>query len=211
MPLVYLVIDHWSNFEEELYKLGIRRFFLTDMKVVKPALDRSCDIILDNGAYRFRRARFDWCIYGAKLGIKYIMPDVLENPVKTFEYHYKFANMVSEEELKNGFVVLQASTLRENIEWLERYRELGIVKRYVAFGGPVRFRKKKSLDEKIVRGLYAYCKRYGYHFHVLGRARYYCDSFDTASWGYRMLDQKLSNKGYNVRPVLKFVRKWETI
>ena len=172
MPLVYLVIDHWSNFEEELYKLGIRRFFLTDMKVVKPALDRSCDIILDNGAYRFRRARFDWCIYGAKLGIKYIMPDVLENPVKTFEYHYKFANMVSEEELKNGFVVLQASTLRENIEWLERYRELGIVKRYVAFGGPVRFRKKKSLDEKIVRGLYAYCKRYGYHFHVLGRARY---------------------------------------
>jgi len=209
MPLVYLVIDHWSNFEDLLYSVGVRRFFVTSPSALKIALEKGCDIIVDNGAYRYGCARLGWCLQAAKLGVKYILPDVLGDPKKTVELHIKFADMVGERELSNGFVVLQGATFEENVNQLEKLRELGIVKKYVAFGGPKELRRKKSLDEEIISKLYRYVKRYGYHFHVLGRARMCCDSFDTASWGYRMLDQKRNNNSYSIDPVLKFTRKYE--
>ena len=209
MPLVYLVIDHWSTFEEELYRSGVKRFFVTDLRALKPAVERGCDIIVDNGAYRYGRAIVSWSLYAARLGLKYILPDVLGDPARTIEMHARFANQVSEKELANGFVVLQGSSYQQCIEQLEKLRELGIVKKYVAFGGPRELRRLRSKDEKIVAKLHRYCRRRGYWLHVLGRARRHCDSFDTAGWGYRLLDQKLRGERYSIKPVLKFIERYE--
>lgn len=209
MPLVYLVADHWSNFEDALYRAGVRRFFVTDVRFVKVFMDRGCDVVLDNGAYRFGRAMFSWSLLGARLGIKYVLPDVLGDPSKTVALHTRFADAVSERELSRGFVVLQGATFSENVRQLERLRELGIVKRYVALGGPKWLRRRAGYDKRLVSRLYRYVKRYGYHLHVLGRARKQCDSFDTASWGYRLLDQKLRGASYSIDPILRFIKRYE--
>jgi len=209
MPLVYLVIDHWTPFVEELYRLGIRKFFVTDLRALGPALERGCDVIVDNGAYRSGSASFGMSLFAARRGLKYILPDVVGDPDATVEMHARFAEMVSERELANGFVVLQGATFEECERQLEKLRELGIVKRFVAFGGPKHLRRRRREDEMIVKRLYSLCRRYGYWFHVLGRARSTCDSFDTASWAYRMLEQKLNGKPYTTVPIIDFVKRYE--
>ena len=207
--MVYLVIDHWSIFEEQLLRVGVKRFFVTDLRALRFAVERGCDVIVDNGAYRFGRAVVSWSLCAARLGLKYVLPDVIGDPQRTIELHIRFAEMVSERELANGFVVLQASTFEQCIEQLEKLRELGIVKKYVAFGGPRELRKRRREDEKIIARLYAYLRKRGYWLHVLGRARRHCDSFDTASWGYRLLEQKLTGRNYDLKPILDFIKRYE--
>jgi len=209
MVVVYLVIDHWSNFEDMMYSHGLRRFFVTKLPALYEAVKRGCDVIVDNGSYWRGYPDFGLALLAARMGLKYIMPDVIGDPVETVELHLKFADMVSEKELSNGFVVLQGRTVEENVQQLEKLRELGIVKKYVAFGGVKELRRKKSLDRTLVSGIYRHVKRYGYWLHVLGRTCKTCDSFDTASWGYRMLDKHLESKEYSVEDIVRMVRKYE--
>jgi len=210
MVIVYLVIDHWSSFEDMMYRCGIRRFFVTKLVAIYEAVKRGCDVIVDNGSYWRGYPDLEQVMYAIRNGLKYILPDVVGDPDKTIEMHIRFADMVSEKDLENGFVVLQGKTVDENIEQLEKLRELGIVKKYVAFGGPKELRKKRSVDSKIISEIYRYVKRYGYWLHVLGRVCRTCDSFDTASWGYRMLDRYLDSKQYSVEDVIRILKKYET-
>jgi len=209
MPIVYFVIDHWSNFEEILFNAGIRRFFVTKLSALSEAVKRGCDVIVDNGSYWRGYPDLEQVIHAVRLGLKYVLPDVVGDPSKTVEMHIKFADMVSEKDLENGFVVLQGKTIDDNIEQLEKLRELGIVKKYVAFGGPKELRKKRSVDSKLISEIYRYVKRYGYWLHVLGRTCRICDSFDTASWGYRMLDKHLKSREYSIEDVVRILKKYE--
>jgi len=207
--LVYLVIDHWSTFEEMMYNAGLKRFFVTKHLALYEAVKRGCDVIVDNGSYWRGYPDFSLALYAARMGLKYIMPDVIGDPVKTIELHLRFADMVSEKELGNGFAVLQGRTIEENIGQLEKLREHGLVKKYVAFGGVKELRRKRSLDRALVSGIYRHVKKHGYWLHVLGRTCRTCDSFDTASWGYRMLDKHLESREYSIDDVVERVRRYE--
>ena len=211
MPLVFLVVDKFSQHELTLYEMGIRRFFLTDYPALRGALHlRGVDVIVDNGTYKFGRPSLGLLARAIVHGFKFILPDVVGDFNATLQLHLKFAEKLSERDLRNAFVVLQCRTPKECIEQLETYREHGLVKKYVALGGPKELRRRKTEDAKLVSAVWAYTRKRGLWLHVLGRAHFACDSFDTSAWGKRLLDRKLKGLDYDYGVIVNFVRKYET-
>lgn len=213
MTEIYLVVDHWSNEEEELYALGWRRFFVTKLlalQAVKRLQD--VDVIVDNGTYHRGRPDFSLVLLAARLGYKYIMPDIIGDPKKTLELHLLFADRIDKEvgrqALENGFAVMQCDKISLDycMKVFDTLRSHGLVRRNIAVAFPKEFRNK-SLIQRLLASLYQRLKSYGVWIHSLGFATQYADSYDTSSWGYRLLDQHLVGDEYDLRKVVDLFRR----
>ena len=207
MPRVYLAVDKWTGWAPKLYDLGWRSFFATTLNAVS-TIRRLPDIdaIIDNGAYhRGGRPDFSLALFAAKnTRFRYIMPDVMNNPQKTLELHLLFARSVSEEELKRGFAVLQCWHLSVDrcMQQFDEMRAHGLVNGQVAVAiNPEIIRSR--ITKLFLRVLYTELKRYDVYVHALGMTTCYADSYDTSSWGWRLLDQRLNGEKYDLTKIIQ--------
>ncbi len=205
MLRVYIVVDHYQQHWVKLSKYYCR-FFLTSPQALKLAkLVPNGDFIVDNGVYHYGEPNIKLIVRASKMGLRFVMPDVLADARRTVELHLRWADRV---DLSRAFLVLQGTTLDEYLWCLEQYEHYGLTKKtkYIAVGGP----KERERHRRVIGKLWSLLRN-RYYVHALGFSTYACHSFDTNSPNAWWFGRKYTEESFEafVRFVLDYVRRWD--
>ena len=162
-PVMYVNIGS-TNYRrlEKLISHGYRNFMVTTRTELlwmhRFSSKFNIDVIVDNGAFK-GRSEISLIRLARILGYKYIMPDVLEDSVKTFKLHVRYRDLYDRD---LAFIVVQGRSVDDYLKCLDLMEKEFCVKR-LAVGGLLR--KTVSLRSKI---LAAVREVFSEHLHSLG-------------------------------------------
>ena len=135
MVKVYLVIDHWFPVARELTK--VHSYFFLTRKIAITKAPKGLDYIADNGTYYLGKPNLEIIFAAIRRGFKFILPDFIADPEKTFNAHLNFFNNYEEYAKKYGFVVLQGRSTDEMLDLFDKYNDYGLLTaKRIAIGGP---------------------------------------------------------------------------
>jgi len=174
MVLLYINVGYTPKRSMKLIELGVRHFLVSDKNsllfLLKLKDEYDLDIMCDNGVYTKGKYDLDLIKLAKSFGVKYIMPDVIEDTWNTIRLHVKYRELYDR---RLAYIVLQGKNITDYLMCYYMLKKYFPSVRNIAIGGLLV--KKIELRKKIVKKIRSI---FNGNIHSLGYITDYANTCD---------------------------------